>query len=107
MARQQWDDWTLWKWQRFQQLVGALLIAVPAGIFLYYLTQGSLPGDFNSDIFRWRKMTIGASIISTLPQLSVSAIYRATQNLACRLAANAGHQRDGRRKVVGIGLDTC
>jgi hypothetical protein len=50
MARQQWDDWTLWKWQRFQQLVGALLIAVPAGIFLYYLTQGSLPGDFNSDV---------------------------------------------------------
>jgi hypothetical protein len=45
MARQQWDDWALWKWQRFQQLVGALLIAVPAGLFLYYLTQ-----NFDHDV---------------------------------------------------------
>ena len=50
MARQQWDDWALWKWQRFQQLVGAALVAVPAGIFLYYLTQGELPGDFKRDV---------------------------------------------------------
>jgi hypothetical protein len=45
MARQQSDSWALWRWQRFQQLVGALLIAVPAGLFLYYLTQ-----NFDHDV---------------------------------------------------------
>lgn len=42
--------WKLWTWQRFQQLVGATLVAVPAGYFLCYLAQGHLPADFDSDI---------------------------------------------------------
>ncbi|HEY4042695.1 MAG TPA: hypothetical protein VGM32_12735 [Rhodopila sp.] len=44
-------SWKLWGWQRFQQLAGALLVAVPAGIFLVYLANGQLPGnDFRRDI---------------------------------------------------------
>jgi len=45
MDRQQWDGWAQWRWQRLQQLVGALLIAVPAGLFLYCLTQ-----NFDHDV---------------------------------------------------------
>ena len=51
MAWSQWDPQTkLWTWQRFQQLVGAALVAVPAGFFLVYLAQGPLPADFDKDI---------------------------------------------------------
>jgi len=42
--------WKLWTWQRFQQLVGATLVTVPAAYFLFCLTQGHLPADFDSDI---------------------------------------------------------
>jgi hypothetical protein len=44
-------SWRLWGWQRFQQLVGALLVMLPAGTFLLYLANGQLPGeDFQRDI---------------------------------------------------------
>lgn len=43
-------QWTLWTWQRFQQLVGAALIAVPAGFLLFYLAKPSLPPEFEKDI---------------------------------------------------------
>jgi hypothetical protein len=46
-----WDSqWKLWTWQRFQQLVGAALVAAPTGYFLFCMTQGSLPADFHRDI---------------------------------------------------------
>jgi hypothetical protein len=44
------DDWKLWAWQRFQQLVGACLIVLPAGYLLFCLANGDLPADFRSDI---------------------------------------------------------
>jgi hypothetical protein len=51
MVLSRWDiRWKLWTWQRFQHLVGAALIAVPAGYFLLCLAKGELPADFQSDI---------------------------------------------------------
>lgn len=51
MAWPQWDlQAKLWTWQRFQQLIGAALVAVPAGFFLVYLARGPLPADFDKDI---------------------------------------------------------
>src|SRR6185503_4344376 len=49
--RSHWDPhWKLWTWQRFQQLVGAALIAVPTSYFLLCLAKGQLPADFDTDI---------------------------------------------------------
>jgi hypothetical protein len=46
-----WDPhWKLWTWQRFQQLVGAALVAVPISYFLLCLAKGQLPADFDADI---------------------------------------------------------
>jgi hypothetical protein len=51
MFRSKWDyHWKLWTWQRFQQLVGAALVAVPAGFLLFFLAKGDLPADFQHDI---------------------------------------------------------
>jgi hypothetical protein len=44
-------DWKLWRWQRLQQLLGALAVMLPAAGFLYVLATDSLPeGDFRRDI---------------------------------------------------------
>jgi hypothetical protein len=54
--REQAMSWKLWGWQRFQQLAGALLVLLVAGIFLAYVATGQLPGkdwlgeDFKQDI---------------------------------------------------------